>query len=361
MKPQVTRCKLCLIPDTRPDTPFDDDGVCPACKTHEKQKAIDWAARKRDLEELLTRGRNASGYDCIVASSGGKDSTYQVMSLIDMGVKPLVVTATTCHLTPIGRHNIDNLSRFADTVEVTPNRHVRHTLNRIGLQRVGDISWPEHVAIFTTPVKASVQFGIPLVFYGENPQAQYGGPKGSEIAREMTRRWVAEFGGFLGMRPADMVGQEGLTENDMLPYIAPRALDLERARTEAHFLGQYLGPWDPHKNAEVARRAGMIQHSPSIANWWNHENLDNAQTGLHDYMCYLKYGFGRATAQLSVDIRLGLITRAMAESYAEKLDAIMPEVYAGVPLSVVLNEIGVSRQELAKIFERFTNHVIFKE
>jgi hypothetical protein len=41
-----------------------------------------------------------------------------VLTLIElMGAKPLVVTAVTCHLTPIGRANIDNLARYATTIE----------------------------------------------------------------------------------------------------------------------------------------------------------------------------------------------------------------------------------------------------
>jgi hypothetical protein len=31
---------------------------------------------------------------------------------------------------------------------------VRAKLNRLGLELVGDISWPEHVSIFTTPFEA---------------------------------------------------------------------------------------------------------------------------------------------------------------------------------------------------------------
>jgi hypothetical protein len=170
----MNRCRRCVIPQTRPDTEFVD-GVCSACLSFEKRPQIDWHSRREELEALLARHRNASGFDCIVPSSGGKDSTYQVLTLIELGARPLVVTATTCMLTPIGRANIDNLARYATTVEITPNTEVRAKLNRLGLTLVGDISWPEHVSIFTTPFRVAVALGIPLLFYGENPQSQYGG------------------------------------------------------------------------------------------------------------------------------------------------------------------------------------------
>jgi len=80
--------------------------------------------------------------------SGGKDSTYQVIRMLQLGLNPLCVTSTTCDLAEIGRKNIENIKHLGvDYVEFSPNPIVRAKLNRIGLTEVGDISWPEHVGI----------------------------------------------------------------------------------------------------------------------------------------------------------------------------------------------------------------------
>jgi len=335
------------MPDTRPDTPFID-GECAACRAYARRPLIDWEARKAALVALLDRhdGR------CIVPSSGGKDSTYQVMTLLELGADVTVVTARTCHLTDIGRANIDNLARHARTIEVVPNQRVRAALNRLALAMVGDISWPEHCAIFTTPFKVAAQLGIPLIFYGENPQDQYGGPLGSEDAVTMTRRWVSEFGGFLGLRPADFVGLEGITERDMADYAPPEAgWDFE---AEAHFLGQYI-PWDSRRNAKVAQEAGMTvpELPPAACNWWRAENLDNAQTGLHDHFMWLKYGFGRGCQQISVDVRAGWVTREHALDWVQRNDHLFPHAYAGFPLREVLDHIGMSRQLFRQLQQQY--------
>ena len=343
------------MPDTRPDTDFVN-GVCSACISHEEQKRIDWDERKRDLLGLLGRHKpNGSGFDCIVASSGGKDSYAQALDLIKLGVRPLLVTATTCMLTDIGHKNIQNLAHYASTMEVTPNADVRARLNYLGLTLVGDVSWPEHVAIFTTPLRMAALLGIPLVFYGENPQAAYGGPIGSQEARQMTQRWVSEFGGFLGLRPSDMVGLQGITKQDMLEYMPPDAAVIRKAGCEAHFLGQYLGPWDSRRNAAVAAEAGMRFKRPSNANWWEFENLDNAMTGLHDYMMHRKYGYGRACAQISVDIRNGLMTRAAGMEELTYIGCPFPHHYAGVPIKAVLERVDMTIQELQATVKRFAN------
>lgn len=345
----MIRCRTCLYPNTKPDLYFDETGECSACISFKKRPTIDWDARKAELLKLLDRfdGR------VIVPSSGGKDSTYIALRMKELGANVTAVTARTCHLTPIGRANIDNLARHVRTIEVTPNMTVRAKLNRLGLQLVGDISWPEHAAIFSTPFRVAAQIGVGLLMYGENPQAEYGGPMGSDEAKQMTKRWTSEFGGFLGLRPADFVGQEGITARDMADY----SMTVVPEGVEAHFLGAYE-PWDSRRNAEIAQANGMKALLPSPANWWAAENLDNAQTGLHDYFGFLKYGYGRGCAQISVDVRNGRITQDAAMNWLEIHDALFPAVYANVPCSDVLDRIGMSRDELTKLIDRFTNREI---
>jgi len=348
----MNRCRLCLIPDTRPDTAFVD-GVCSACISYAKRPQIDWGSRKQALIDLLDRHNGR----CIVPSSGGKDSTAQAIILKGLGADVTAVTATTCYLTPIGRRNIDNLAKHVRTIEVTPNRTVRAKLNKIGLEVVGDISWPEHVAIFTTPFQVAADMGIPLLFYGENPQNQYGGPMGSEEAAVMTSRWRSEFGGFLGLRPNDVVGMDGITARDMDDYRLPPE-DL-RALPEAHFLGAYM-PWDSHENARIAVEHGMETALPTPANWWPAENLDNGMTGIHDHMCWRKYGYGRMSAQLSVEIRKGMGTRETALRIVKQRDGLFPHHYAGVPLEAVLERIGMTRPRFLQVLDQFTDWSIMR-
>lgn len=352
----MIRCSSCLIPNTRPDTGFQG-GVCSACINFSRRPSIDWDARRRKLECILEEGKNGSGYDCIVPSSGGKDSHYQVMTLLSMGARPLVVTAATCFLTPVGRANIDNLARHATTIEVSPNKTVRAKLNRFGLETVGDISYPEHMAIFSTPFQVAAKYGIPLLFYGESPQREYGCPEGAEEALTMTKRWVHEFGGLLGMRAHDCVGYDGITHRDMAEYALPE----EMVGMQAYFLGQFL-PWDSHANARTALEVGMRNNDdkpPCKANWWKNENLDNAMTGLHDHFMFRKYGYGRGCAQLSVDIRNNVISRDIALSVCNEIDGLFPYQYMDVPFTDVLQRICIPHQDFRIILDKFTNWDLF--
>lgn len=344
------RCRTCVIPTTRPDSYFDETGQCSACISYAKRPTIDWDARKAELLALLDRhdGR------CIVPSSGGKDSHYQVLKLLELGADVTIVTATTCHLTPIGRANIDNLARYARTIEVTPNRTVRAKLNRLGLEMVGDISWAEHASIFSTPFRMAAALNIPLIFFGENPQSHYGGPVGSDEAKQMTQRWRSEYGGFLGLRPSDLAMMT--SSASMRDYELPNSIE----GIEAHFLGQYI-EWDSRRNANVAAEHGMRQTLPSSANWLRGENEDNAQTGLHDHAMYRKYGYGRGAAQISLDIRAGFVDRDYALNWVCEHDGLFPFEYAGVDIKDVLNRIGMKRRELDVTLDQFTNKELFSD
>jgi len=354
----MNRCRLCVIPDTRPDTPFVD-GVCSACRSFERRPKVDWPARELEFLEILSRYDDPpSGYDCIVASSGGKDSHWQALKVIELGFKPLLVTATTCMLTKMGRANIDNLARFADTLEVTPNRTVRASLNRLGLELVGDISWPEHATIFSTPWRIAQAMGIPIVLYGENPQEAYGGPAGTEEARRMTTHWVSEFGGFLGLRAQDLIGKHGLTAADLQPYQPVARAEVEAAGIQVLFMGAYFR-WDSSLNARVAKDHGMQQVLPCMANWWSAENLDNAMTGLHDHFMYRKYGYGRAAAQASVDVRRGALSRTQALEIVRDRDGFFPLQYGGIEFASILRRIDMTEGRFMEVLNSFTNAELF--
>ena len=227
----IRYCCRCVMPDTKPDLRFNDEGVCSACTYYEGRQEIDYAARKTVLIEILERYRSKdrSRYDCIVPVSGGKDSTFQVLRMLELGYNPLCVTATTDHLSAIGRRNIENLKRLGvDYIEVSVNPKVRRRINRLTLDTVGDISWPEHVLIFTIPVRIAVQMNIPLIVWGENSQHEYGGPAGAAENNVLNRRWLEEFGGLLGLRVSDLVGQEDIEQHHMIQYTYPSDDELKR-------------------------------------------------------------------------------------------------------------------------------------
>jgi len=312
--------------------------------------------------EILERYRSKDGsnWDCIIPVSGGKDSHFQTIKMLELGMNPLCVTGTTCDLSEIGRRNIENLKSLGvDYIEVTTNRVVRRKLNRIGLMQVGDISWPEHVTIFTVPVRIAVQFRVPLIIWGENSQNEYGGPASATENNTLDRRWLEEFGGLLGLRVSDLIGVEGIEKRHLIPFTYPSDEELKQVGVTGLFLGYYL-PWDGYSNALLAQGFGFnTWHTTVEGSVVNYENLDNHQTGIHDYFKFLKFGFGRATDIASLHIRRGRITREEGLELVKRHDGKFPWTYLGKPLEKILEPLELTVDEFIKICDRFTNKKLF--
>ena len=356
-------CTKCLYPETKPDLWFDDHGVCNACSNFAARDAVDWDKRLEELKTVVGRYRNANGsnYDCIVPVSGGKDSHYQLIRLLELGLNPLCVTATTDDLSPIGRRNIENMKKLgADFVEVTTNPVVRRKINNLTLTTVGDVSWPEHVTIFTIPVRVAVQFKVPLIVWGENSQHEYGGPASSTTKNFLDRRWLEEFGGLLGLRVSDLIGQSGIMARDLIQYTYPSDEELAHVGVTGIFLGYYY-PWDGYQNALISQGYGFETFPTMVEGALaNYENLDNQQMGIHDYFKYLKYGFGRATDIANNHIRRGRMSRADGLNLVRRHDGKFPWSYLGKPLEDILGEFDMTVDEFVRICDRWTNKKLFK-
>ena len=358
----IRYCRECVMPDTKPDLHIDEAGVCNACRSYKRRIDIDWDARKTELLTLLDRNRskNDSSYDCIVPVSGGKDSHFQVLKMLELGMTPLCVTATTDELSAVGRRNIENLKKLGvDYVEVTTNPVVRRRINRLALQQVGDISWPEHLTIFTIPVRIAVQMKIPLIVWGENSQNEYGGPAAAAEGNILTRRWLEEFGGLLGLRVTDLIGHEEIRPKDLIMYTYPSNEELSAIGVTGLFLGHYL-PWDGYGNTLYAQAHGFETHHATIeGSLVNYENLDNIQTGIHDYFKFIKYAFGRASDLASMHVRRKRLTREDALRAVRLHDGRFPWTYLGYPLEDTLRAIDLTMDEFMRICDSFTNRKLF--
>ena len=280
---------------------------------------------------------------------------------LEYGLKPLCVNSRTCDLSPLGRKNLDNIRTIgADLIEVAPNSYVRKQLNKIGLLEVGDISWPEHVAMFTIPFNIAVKFKINIILWGENSQNEYGGPISAINKINLDRSWLEEFGGLLGLRVKDIFNHYDIRKQDLSPYLYPATSEIKNLNLKSMFLG-YFFPWDGYQNAKIAKKNGFLFNKKKVEGTSvSYENLDNYQTGIHDYFKFLKYGFGRTTDIMNNLIRRKSISKKEAKKNIIKYDGNFPYTYLGKNIKDILNEINVSMDDFEKCCDQFTNKKLFK-
>ena len=362
----IKYCKNCVYPETKPDLSLDENGICDACRYTDVKDTTDWNARRKELEEVFNEFKNKDGsnYDCVIPVSGGKDSTYQTYVLKKkFGLNPLCVSYHLPEFTDLGRKNLENLKKLGvDCLEFTPNPEICKKMQKIALIEFGDAQWPEHFGIFTVPVQVAVRYNIQLIVWGENSQAEYGGPLKDMENRHLDSKWCEKYGTRVGGQSSSFVGpevmlQHGIDRKFLNPYIYPSDEEIKRVGVTGIFLGYFLR-WNIKEQLKKVRDLGFTLHDgPSEGTFTNYENLDNKIQGIHDYFKWLKFGYGRATDSGSIQIRLKQISREDGMRLVKQHEGKLPEKF----LDEFLNQWEMSREEFLDICDKFTNKELFKK
>ncbi len=350
-------CKNCVMPNTKPDLHFDD-GVCDACQSQDsKNSKVNWGAREAEFLSLVKSYKVHPDYDCVIGVSGGKDSTFQVLKILELGLNPICICFEPSIPTEIGVKNLENLNNLGvDLIHIKRNPIVYKKLAKEAFIRTGDNEWQNHLGIFTTVPKFAVNLNVPLIIWGESPQIEYGGPASSKNRNTLDRQWLEEFGGLLGNRISDMVGVDGLTKKDLALYQYASDEEINRVEVTGLFLGYYF-KWDLREVLKKSKSHGFkVADRPIETTYENFENLDCYSNHLHDYLKYVKFGFGRATDNACLDVRLGYITREQAVRLVNKYDGRLPKK----AIEKYLEFTGFTEKEFNKIVDSYTNKRIFK-
>lgn len=354
-------CKKCLYPDTKPQLVFNDDGICSACTNRKTKESIDWDKKREEFVKILDKysSKDSSNYDCIIPVSGGKDSTYQTYVMKEeFGLNPLVVNFHPLDQTNIGKKNLENLKKIGvDCIEFSPNPNVYQKLARYGLSELGDFQWPEHIGIFTVPVQIAVKYKIPLIIWGENPQLEYGQPTDINKDTILDREWNEKNGGyFLDKIKPEHMTKYGFEVNDLKPYLYPSDDEIKKVGVTGVFLGTYI-KWDIFKQLEFVKTLGFSENDEIREGTYDRwENLDVYFSVFHDYFKFIKYGFGRTTDHVSIEIRYGKMTREKGIELIKKHEGKIPQKY----LKEFLNAAAITMNEFEEICDKFTSKELFQ-
>lgn len=347
-------CSRCLYPENHPfGIVFDDEGVCSGCRVHEEKDALDWSARRRALDVIVDPYRNKSGrnYDCIVPVSGGGDTHFIVDTVKNtLGLRPLLVNFNHEFNTRIGIRNLANLHTVfdCDLVSSTLNPNSLKRIARSTLRKFGSLYWHCLAGALTFPVQAAVKFRIPLIVWGVNPWLDQVGMFSHLDEAEMNKRTRKEHG-LMGVDALDLVDPGmGVSRRDVQPFLYPFDEEIERVGVRGIYLGNYFR-WD-----------STIQHERMIEQF-GYESAVQARTfnpyedvhchhsaGLHDYVKFLKYGYGKATDHAVREIRFGRMTREEGIEQVQRYQDRWP-----TDLPLFLEWAGVSEADFFGAVDRF--------
>ena len=354
----VRYCKRCLMPNSRPRIDFDGDGICNACRNAEQKNAIDWDARRAEfLDVIAAYRRPGEPYDCVVPWSGGKDSSAIAHKLkFEFGLNPLLVTFSPLMPNEVGVHNREQMLRLGfDHVMVRPNQRVsRRLANRFFVDRGNPkIHWD--AGVNTVPVQVAVNYGIPLIFYAEHGESEYGGRVLSEQSKKV-RDFTEVIEHQVGDDPLNWADDE-ISEAELAPYVYPDLERVEQVGIRALYFS-YFFRWSMKENYEYIRDKFEFRTDPNgrtDGTFTDFDSLDDKIDNLYYHMQFIKFGFGRATRDASRMIQNNQMTRAEGLALARKFDNDFPATFHADHLEYL----GLDEVRLTEIIDLHRNNEIW--
>jgi len=354
-------CTKCLMPDTRPGSIFDEKGVCGACRSYEKRKDVNWKSRMAELKKLCDEHRRDDGYyDCIVPVSGGKDSHTQVKIIKeDMNMNPLLITVgDPFSRTKAGRHNFENLGKVfnCDHILFSLSPAMLKKAMRIGFEESANPIEFVEAACYTVVQKLAVNMNIPLVFFGENPEYQYGTTEEDKwLANEYIDKGL-DWGIFKTI-DVKYWSKKGIPKKELNAFIPPTKEEYTRVKPKIVFMSYFM-PWSATENLEVAKKYGFRD----LAHEWKRagfiedfEQVDSVAYMVHFWLKYPKFGFQRTSDIASRRVREGKLSKEDAKKLIMDNDHMLDRR----ALDDFIQFAGYSHKEFWDVVEKFWNKDLF--
>jgi len=354
----VRWCTKCVYPSlAAAPMEFDAQGVCMGCRMAEAKDRItaeQWSGRFESLRGIVERARSRDGtrYDCVIPVSGGKDSYFQTHVITrELGLRPLLVTYNGNNYTPAGWRNVLRMKEAfgVDHIIASPSTELLIKLNRLAFQIMGDMNWHAHVGITTLPVRIAAMHRIPLVVWGEHGYLDLAGQFSMDDYPEMSYRDRVEHFA-RGCEWNYFVGLEGITAQDMIMFQYPSDAELLSLDMRGIYLGNYVR-WEANEHTQrmIDLYGWETSDQPFDRTYRTMSNLDDMhENGVHDYLKYIKFGYGRCTDHVCKDIRAGRMTREQGIELVRRYDHVKPS-----DLQRWLAYVGISEAEFDLVADLF--------
>lgn len=336
-------CTRCLYTSRHPlNLTFDADGVCSGCRVHEEKDALDWRARGDKLGRILAGYRNniGSNYDCVIPVSGARDSHFIVHTVKNVyRMNPLLVTYNKHFNTDVGVRNLANLRMRmnCDIMTLTVNPVTVKNITRHTMRRIGSMYWHCIAGQTVYPVQVAVKFKIPLIIWGAHQGVDQVGMYSHLDEVEMTRKYRKEHD-LMGYEAEDIVDDfDGISEQDVAPFRYPENRELERVGVRGIYLNNYIR-WDSRTQHEQMIRDYGYETAPQTRTFDSYHDVDCWNySDVHDYIKYVKHGYGIVTDHVCREIRLRRMTRSEGQMLVQRYGAVPPR-----NLSLFLNWMGMT-------------------
>jgi N-acetyl sugar amidotransferase len=355
---KIQHCKKCLMPNTRPGSIFDKQGVCKACRNYEKRAKINWKERGRELDKLCDNYKKGdSYYDCLIPVSGGKDSHRAIHAMkIEKKMNPLLMTVGD-HFTKTkaGLHNLKNMGNVfnCDHVVFTISPNLFKKTIKIAFEEFGEPLRFFEALLYTLPIKIAISLKIPLIVYGENPSYEYGTTgKESPSALEFIKNTFKKI-------DVNFWLKKGFPKEELYCIIPPTEEEFDSIKPDPVFMSYFI-PWSGTENLKVAKKYGF----KDVAGEWKREGcvedfeqIDSFGYMVHHWLKYPKFGFQRTSDIVARRVREGKLNLKQAKKLIRENDH-KPDPKA---IDDFIKVLGYTPKQFWDITEKYWNTDLFEK
>lgn len=347
---KIKFCKKTLISNQRPSSEIefkhnkktkkktlfiDKNFISDTWKYSRLKKKINYKEREIKLLKLLDKHRKNNGdYDCIVPGSGGKDSCYATDILKKKyGMNPLSVTWPPIMYTKYGYENFKNWLKFGKISNISAKRNedVLRVLTQCAFKNLLHPFQSFIVGQKIFPIKVALKKKIPLIFYGEN-EAEHGNAinDNSTSLREKSFHSYKNINDiyFGGLKIEELNEKFKISLKDLRDYLPPQKEEFEKSKIEVHYLGYYLR-WIPQECFYYSVENCGFKPRPyrSQGTYSKYNSIDDKFDDVNFYTIFNKFGIGRATYDVSQELRNDHLSVEEGKKLIKKYDGEFPHIY----------------------------------
>jgi N-acetyl sugar amidotransferase len=369
---KVIFCKKTLISNQRPSSEIefnhniktkkktlhiDKNGISDSWKYSRIKEKIDFKAREKKLIKLLDKHRGKHGeFDCIVPGSGGKDSCFASHILKNKyKMNPLTITWPPILYTDYGYKNFKSWIKTDNLTNITAKRNPDVT-RFLTKKAIENLLHPFQTFILGQKIfatKVALKYKIPLIFYGEN-EAEHGNAIADNSISLRNKSYYTfknkDKLHLSGIKINDLINDYKISKKDLDVFLPPKISDLDQFPIEVHYLGYYL-KWTPQECFYYAVENCGFRPRPfrTQGTYSKYSSLDDKIDDLHYYTTFIKFGIGRATYEVSQEIRNNHLTVEEGKKLIKKYDGEFPDRY----FNEIMNYLNMKSENFLKLCDKF--------
>ncbi len=330
-------CKRCVMDSSVPDIWFDDDGECKYCKIHDEMESRhplkDGAEILSHIIEKIKIAGKGKKYDCVCGLSGGRDSSYSLLKIVDYGLRPLVVSIDNGWGTKIAEENIENACRAlkVDCIKIKFDWEEYKDLQRsFFYAETPDVDSPSDLAIYAQLYQTAKENHIKYVINGHSFRTEGSSPIGWSYFDPLYIQNVQNRYGHIKYKDIKSIAT-------MTPFDLVKRTFISKIR-EVRIL-EYLDYRKPEVDAILKERIGWKDYG-------GHHHENKFTHFIQSYYLPQKFNIDKRKTELSAQIRSGHITREEAVKILNE-----PYHYDQGIVDHVISKLGFSKEEFEKIMQ----------